>query len=154
MSSIEQILNAPKIGLLPYLEAKLDEEWGRFQLRNWTFIDSEDNSSGFRLRESNTRGETWDKFIAQWTITLGKVITLDDPIESQIAGGQLREQFDNAIIHWSRGVCPYLATPVNAIRGMNDIEQNPRVSSENPGAWNIFVVREFEFEYYLEYEAC
>ena len=143
MATIANILNAPNTGLIPYLEARLATNWNRFQLRNWTFIDTDDNSSGFRLRESVTQQESYDKFIATWTITLGKVITMDDPTLSQVAGGQLREELDNAIIHWSSGVCRLLSAPVSRITGMNDIEQNRRVSSENPGAWNIFVVREF-----------
>jgi hypothetical protein len=154
MASIATILNDPTTGLIPYLELKLAADWNRFQLRNWTFIDADDNSSGFRLREGTTQQETWDKYKVTWTITLGKVITVDDPTLSQVAGGQLREQLDNLIIHWSTGVCRSLSEPISRITGMNDIEQNRRVSSENTGAWNIFVVREFEFAYYLDYQAC
>ena len=154
MASIAQILNNPTYGLIPYLELKLATDWNRFQLRNWSFLDNENNASGFRLRESVTQEETWDKFIATWTITLGKVLTMDDPTLSQVAGGQFREQLDNLIFHWSRGVCPLLSQPVQRITGMNDIEPNRNISSENDGAWNIVVIREFEFSYYLEYQAC
>jgi hypothetical protein len=154
MASIATILNDPTTGLIPYLELKLATDWNRFQLRNWTFIDAEDNRSGFRLRESVTQEQTWDSFKASWTITLGKVFSMDDPTLSQVAGGQFREQIDNLIIHWSRGVCPSLCEPITRIVGMNDIEQNRNVSSENDGAWNIVVVREFEFSYYLDYQAC
>lgn len=154
MATIEAILTDPSQGLLPYLENRLQVDWNRFQLRPWAFIATDDNTSGFRLRESPTQQESWDKYLATWTITLGKVITMDDPTLSQIAGGRLREQMDDAIIHWSSGVCKLLSSPVNRINGMNDIEQNRGISSDNEGAWNIIVVREFEFSYYLDYQPC
>lgn len=160
MPTVANILNDPTRGLIPYLERKLEEDWNRFQLRSWTFFDTEDNSSGFRLRESPTQHVEFDRLIKSWTITLGKVITMDDPTLSQIAGGTLSEQMDDLIMHWANGVCPWLTTlpgqssAIPRITGMNDIEQNSGISSDNAGAWNIFVVREFEFSYFMDYEAC
>jgi hypothetical protein len=154
LATIADIINQPTTGLIPYLTARLAVNWNRYQLRDWAFIDTDDNTSGFRLREGTTQQETWDKYIVTWTITLGKVISIDDPTLSQVLGGQLREEIDQAIIHWASGVRRDLIGGVTRITGMNDIEQNRRVSSENPGAWDIFVVREFEFSYYLDYQAC
>jgi hypothetical protein len=160
MPQIAAILKDPQKGLLPYLERTLAVNWGRFQLRNWAFLDTEENNSGFRLRESTTQQLQFDLVLKSWTITLGKVITIDDPLDSQLFGGAFSEDIDNAILHWANGVCPWMETfdgnvsPIQRISGMNDIEQNTRISSENDGAWNIVVVREFEIFYHLDYEAC
>jgi hypothetical protein len=160
MPTIAKILNDSEKGLLPYLERKLQNDWGRFQLRNWAFIETEDNSSGFRLRESSSQHLDFDQILKSWTITLGKVITIDDPVESQLLCGTLNENIDDAIYHWANGVCPWLKPepgqtfPITSIDGMNDIEANRRISSENPGAWNVIAVREFRLFYLMDYVAC
>jgi hypothetical protein len=160
MPTIAKILNDSEKGLLPYLERKLQNNWGRFQIRNWAFLDTDDNSSGFRLRESSSQQTEFDNILKSWTVTLGKVITIDDPVESQLLCGTLSEQIDDAIYHWANGVCNWLEVapgqtfPITSIDGMNDIEPNRRISSENPGAWNVIAIREFRLFYHMDYEAC
>ncbi|MGL5719902.1 MAG: hypothetical protein ACRCYP_03805 [Alphaproteobacteria bacterium] len=162
MTNIRDLLTDPEIGLLPYLENILEQNFHRFQLRRYfpgerpepTAEELEEmiradsvpryETAGFRLRDGKTKNLDNSLKISS-IITIGKVLTVKDQVESQIIGEEIRVCIDQAIAEWSRCVGP--VDIVEDIDGAPYIEQDPNQDSGNEGAWSIYIVREFTLTY-------
>lgn len=145
MSRIENIINHPSTGMLPYLNSKLEGNYSRFLIRPFAF-GSTDLKSGFRLRDYASTVEG-DRVSARVGVLVGKVITLTDSVISPIRGAELARDIDAAIHHWSKCICPSLSAPVAQFTGAIAPTQDRNITSENPNGWWIAVIRSFEIEF-------
>lgn len=158
MNSIRDLLFAPEVGLISYLDAKLgswllQDDWNRFQIRGWSF-DTPGDTSGFRLREARTKVVAEQYIETTQTIILGKIMIYEQPnCATNADAGRLREKLDRIIVEWSHCQVPGLAVPVTQIGGTILTLQDKNISSEQQGAWAMIVVREFEITYVAENDA-
>ena len=153
MPRIRDILTNPiadNLGLIPYLTEALGGEWDRFQLRPWDFkspeLASNGNNSGFRLGLVNWHREDDNCIYINQEVRVGYQITSDDPLELQIAAGELSIKFSEAISTWS--CCTIWAEEIVLnTTGNYAYSPNPTISSGNSGGWTITVIVEFELIY-------
>jgi hypothetical protein len=146
LTDIRTVLFDPDVGLFPYLEQVLEQNFHRYQIRRWfPGNDPENETAGFRLRDGTTKNESDDLKISS-IVTIGKVLTVTDQVESQLVGEEIRVCIDQAIVEWSRCVGRYV-DEVLEITGAPYIEQDPNQDSGNEGAWSIYVIREFTLTY-------
>lgn len=153
MPKIRDILTNPTIGnlgLIPYLTEALGGEWDRFQLRPWDFKSPElatnGNNSGFRLGLVNWHREPDNCVYINQEVRVGYQIASGDPLELQIAAGELSVKLAEAISTWS--CCTVWSKEIVLdTTGNYAYSPNPTISSGNPGGWTITVIVEFELIY-------
>lgn len=147
--------DSTNLGLIPYLSDRLGGDWDRFQIRPWNFksadpapapgqLPDNDNNSGFRLGSQQWRrshdGRT--STVSQ-EIRLGYLLTHADSFELQIAAAELAIKINEAVSEWS--CCTqWTQECIDITDGGFVYSPNPTISSGNPGAWAIAVVREFK----------
>lgn len=158
MPKIRDILthdDPTNLGLIPYLSDRLGGDWDRFQLRPWNFksadpaptdnkLPDNDNNSGFRFGQQQwQRSEDGRTFSCTQEIRLGYLLTHDDPLELQIVSAELALKLNEAVSEWS--CCTQWARQcIDTSIGGFVYSPNPNISSGNPRAWAIAIVREFE----------
>ncbi|MGL5063861.1 MAG: hypothetical protein ACRC62_28065 [Microcoleus sp.] len=164
MPKIRDILTSAdttNLGLIPYLSDRLGGDWDRFQIRPWNFkttdpaptdgrLADNDNNSGFRLGS-----QQWQRTQDQRTITVtqelrvGYLLTNDDPLELQIAAAELALKINEGVSEWS--CCTqWTHKCIDTTLGGFVYSPSPQISSGNPRAWAIAVVREFELVFDTE----
>lgn len=158
MSKIRDILahDVPgNLGLIPYLSDRLGGDWDRFQLRPWNFKSTEpaptdekllsnDNNSGFRLGiQQWQRSKDGRTITVNQRVTIGYLLTHEDPFELQLVAAELALKINESVSEWS--CCTQWAKEcIEVSAGGFTYSQNATISSGNPNAWAIAVVREFE----------
>lgn len=154
MSKIREILSGDT-GLIPYLGERLGGDWETFQIRAWNFktadpapaegrLADNDNNSGFRQgSQRSERSKDGRSIIITKEIRVGYILTHIDQYELQLAAAELSLRIDEIVTEW--GCCTdWLSECVEVGSGGFVYSPNPTISSGNPGAWAIAVIREFE----------
>jgi hypothetical protein len=145
---LDKIVIDPETGLIPFLENTLGENWNRFYIKPWFPKSSVPRECGYRFREASSMVEGDERIVTQM-VALGRVFFVDDHTESVIQGMRLQNDMDDAILHWSKYVCPHLRGPVQQFEGGPlGPEQNSAISGDRPYAWATFCIRYFNFSYY------
>lgn len=145
---IDQLLTDPQFGLLPYLEAQLGQKYERLQIRPYSFNNSSDQQSGFRLRGGSGQEISPGQMVQTQQVQLGRQVkgNAANP-QDMIAAANLQADLDKTITEWSR--CrshlgdTKLTQDIVEFDGAIAPIQNKRTSD----FW-IVVVRSFEISYY------
>ena len=149
------------LGLIPFMQKNLGGDWDRFQLRPWNFdlkpgstvgqLRSLDYQSGFRLglqRKKRSAPGSHISIVLQ-ELRIGYELVVDSQLTGQIAAAELALRISDTVEEWS--CCTHhVSKCVDESIGGFVYAPNPTISSGNPMAWVISVVREFELEFDAE----
>lgn len=150
MTIVRDILTAPAVppekgGLITYINDKLTADFNRIQVHGWGFLGVRDGA-GIRYRVVLNEASENDVDIEKtMVITIAKLITVNDELESQILGAELELALDLEIRHWSK--CSPLVKYVDKTISSFRTQQNKNRSSGDSGAWKLIVQIEFELKF-------
>lgn len=141
---IPNLLDDPNVGLLPFLEDKLQINWERFKIRPWLFDGTKTGEAGFALGPLITEPQGVDTR-AVLEVRLGYIITVEQEQlaekEAQRRALFLSLEIDKYTRQWACCTPQLGVECVGITDGDMPAIQNPQQSSENPNAWYVVIIR-------------
>jgi len=137
-SNLQSVLLDPNSGLIPYLDATLDGQYRRLQVRSWSFDSTSDQRSGFRVREARSESDGAGNLFTTYSIVIGRIFPITEGINGSIAAADLQVSLDKTIQEWSQCKAIGLRSEILEFNGAIF----PRQDASK--AWFEVVVRSFE----------
>ena len=154
---LELIFTDPDIGLIPYLEHTLGNNWNRHYIKPWFPKSSVPRECGWRAREASSVIESDGRRVVTQMIALGRIFFMEDHTEAVLQAMRLQNDMDEAVVNWRDHVNPHLIGPIDGFEG-GSLEpiQNQAISGDRPYAWIVPVIRYFalSFEGFTTIEFC
>lgn len=148
MTRINDLLTNAQNGLMPYLQARINDNFARLIVRQYTF-GSTSQRTGYRIRSIQTGADSARSKTRTAAIVIGKLVDIATDQDYQIVGADFANSLADAIAEWSRCKAIGLKAPISTVDANLTVLQNPAQPSQNstPSAWAIAVVLSFQMEY-------
>lgn len=141
-SNLNEVLLNATWGLIPYLEANVDGDYRRLQVRPWSFDNTSDQLSGFRVRDADSPGDVDigdDSLCTEYSVLIGRIFPITSNVNGSIAAADLQVDMDKAIKRWSKCKARGLRERITDIRGTVFSQQD-----RSSNVWHQIVVRSFK----------